>query len=585
MKNTGPYTYTPRSRDEPYDPGRIVFPVRPKPIPGWSTKNVRILAWAVRLAAIVNMVISLLRHEPKLIYWLGKWVPFEISEGHRLRMLLMSALLLILASGLERGKRSAWLLTIAVLTIAPILHLGRAVVWPQALMSLSLILFLVINRRHFVARSDQNSIRTALVVCPILAAALIVFGTVRLHALHKYTEGKHTWMECFQTATELVIVHQTHIELPKTPHAVQLFVVLRMGGTSIALLGLILMLRPVLLRQKASEEQRARVRRLIHWYGRDPVDSYALLEDKSYFFTEGRNSVVPYVLSGKLAVALADPIGAAHDRPQAIAEFSHFCRCQDWEPVFYAISPELISYYKQADFSVFKIGEEARLRADTFDLKGADFQNLRTACNRAHKSGLRFHWYHAAQGIDTALEQQLAEISQTWLREKGAREMTFDMGSFCLKDIRQNGAAIAIDPAGRALAFATWRPFARVNGQALDLMRSLPEARNVMDFVLVKSIDYFRKQGIADISLGNSPLANAEKETTTLLTEEKVVQFLFENLNRIYGYKSLFEFKRKYRPTWSGRYVAYRRVANLPRVGLALVRIHAPEGIWKFLVG
>jgi len=61
------------------------------------------------------------------------------------------------------------------------------------------------------------------------------------------------------------------------------------------------------------------------------------------------------------------------------------------------------------------------------------------------------------------------------------------------------------------------------------------------------------------------------------------VQFLFENLNRIYRYKSLFEFKRKYRPKWRGRYVAYRRGVQLPLIGLALVRVHAKEGLWKFL--
>ncbi len=105
-----------------------------------------------------------------------------------------------------------------------------------------------------------------------------------------------------------------------------------------------------------------------------------------------------------------------------------------------------------------------------------------------------------------------------------------------------------------------------------------------MDFVLVESILHFRDLGINDISLGNAPLANAEKETARLQAEDKAVQFLFENLNRIYGYKSLFEFKRKYRPRWRGRYVAYHRGVHLPLVGLALVRVHAPGGIWKFLL-
>ena len=182
------------------------------------------------------------------------------------------------------------------------------------------------------------------------------------------------------------------------------------------------------------------------------------------------------------------------------------------------------------------------------------------------------------------LEDQLAEISRQWLEGKKTREMTFDMGSYSLEDIREYGAAIAIDPSGQALAFATWRPFAQGTGQALDLMRSLPKGRNVMDFVLVGSILHFRSLGINDISLGTAPLANAEKDSPRLPAEGKAVQFLFENLNRIYGYKSLFEFKRKYRPTWQGRYVAYHRGVHLPLVGLALVRVHAPGGIWKFFV-
>ncbi len=105
-----------------------------------------------------------------------------------------------------------------------------------------------------------------------------------------------------------------------------------------------------------------------------------------------------------------------------------------------------------------------------------------------------------------------------------------------------------------------------------------------MDFVLVESILHFRGQGVHDISLGNAPLADADKEVVPPQGEELAVQFVFENLNRIYGYKSLFEFKRKYRPAWRGRYVAYNRGLHLPLVGLALVRVHTPGGLWKFFV-
>jgi lysylphosphatidylglycerol synthetase-like protein (DUF2156 family) len=144
---------------------------------------------------------------------------------------------------------------------------------------------------------------------------------------------------------------------------------------------------------------------------------------------------------------------------------------------------------------------------------------------------------------------------------------------------------VAIDPEGQALAFATWRNFGRGIGRSLDLMRVRPGCRNVMDYVLVESILRFRDNGVRDISLGAAPLANADAETVPPLGEEKAVRFLFENLNRVYKYKSLFEFKRKYRPQWYGRYIAYNRGLHLPLVGLAVVRVHTPGGLWRFVMG
>jgi phosphatidylglycerol lysyltransferase len=542
--------------------------------------SIIILAWAVRIVSLFNMLNALLRYQPKLIFWLGKWVPFDISEGHRVRMFLISVLLLILASGLQRGKRIAWQITVLGLLLAPILHLGRGASWVPALVNLAIIGFLILHRRYFVVESDPKSIRSAVIICPILAIALVAFGAIRLHALHKHTFGDHTWPGCVETAVQLVFIHHTKTQLAMTSQARDLFLLLRLGGTSIALVGLFLILRPVLLRRRARAEDREKARKLIELHGKDPFDSYALLSDKRYFFTEDQQVVVPYVLSGNMAVTLADPIGRPDERGQGIAEFAVFCRNQDWEPVFYEVADDLILYYERAGFSVFKISEEARLAADAFHLKGRDYQNLRTACNSARKRNIHFHWYDPILCIDEALEDQLAEISRQWLEQKNAREMSFDMGSYSSESIRQQGVGVAIDASGQALAFASWRSFAHGRGQTLDMMRTRPSCRNVIDFVLVESILRFRNLGMNDVSLGNAPLANAEVHDGPRRAEDKAVEFLYQNLNRIYGYKSLF--KRKYRPRWQGRYVAYHRGVHLPLVGLSLVRVHAPGGIRNF---
>lgn len=549
--------------------------------PPWG---VILLTLIVCLSASIDLVCSLQPENPALLHWLRPWMPFEVSEGRHLRMFLLSLLLFVLAFGLIRGKQMAWLCTIVTLALTPFLHWGRIDIWPQLVINSTLIGILLLYSRYFVARSDYQSVRAALILCPLLALGLIVIGTLGLHDIREQTNGPDSWGACLQTASELVLAHKTLTQEASTPDALDFFFILRVGGTTTALIGLFLTLRPVLERRRGRTEDHEKARRLVHRYGDDPFDPYALLEDKSYFFTEDGRAVIPYVLSGNFAVALANPIGHPDMQPIAIVDFALFCRRQDWEPVFYGITRDLLPYYQQAGFSAFKIGEGAKLRGDNFHLKGRDFQNLRTVCHKAQKQGIRFRWYDAASGLDENLERQLARISNRWLETKKTREMTFDMGSFSLADIRRDGAAVAFNPEGQAVAFATWRPFAQGKGMALDLMRSLPEARNVMDLILVESINRFHGRGIDEISLGIAPLANTEKTPSRLVAEEKLVQFLFENLNRVYGYKSLFEFKRKYRPQWRERYVAYRRGAHLPFVGLALVRVHAPDGLWKFLV-
>ena len=178
----------------------------------------------MRVVSLFNMLNALLRYQPKFIFWLGKWVPMEITESTRIRMFLMSVLLFILASGLQRGKKLAWQITLLGLMLAPILHLGRGAIWISALVSLAARWLPSPASALLRGRvGPARSIRSALIICPLLALALLVFGTIRLHALHKHTFGDHTWVGCAKTASELVFTHRTKRQLAMTSHARDLF--------------------------------------------------------------------------------------------------------------------------------------------------------------------------------------------------------------------------------------------------------------------------------------------------------------------------------------------------------------------------
>jgi lysylphosphatidylglycerol synthetase-like protein (DUF2156 family) len=82
--------------------------------------------------------------------------------------------------------------------------------------------------------------------------------------------------------------------------------------------------------------------------------------------------------------------------------------------------------------------------------------------------------------------------------------------------------------------------------------------------------------GYQEASLANAPLANVSEVRGPL---DRGVALLFKNMNSFYGYKNLFQFKKKFAPRWEGRYLIYPKNADLLRVAYALARLHSPDGL------
>ncbi len=551
--------------------------------------SLRVLVWAVVLMGLVDLLESVMTKPPSVIAWMERWIPLGVSEKSRLLLMLSGLGLLLLARGLRRHKRVAWALTVVLLSGSVVLHLSRAFDWHHALAALVLLVPLIRWRKQFVARSDRPSIRVAWKMLLLLFGALFLYGALSLRQLSQqgaYGADGLTWSECLEGSLSGVFAQKSAVDHQGSRDARNFLRSLRIGGLMSGVIVLALVLRPVVERtDEATDQDRERARTLIAEHGQDPMDCFSLLPDKRYFFAEDGRGMVAYALWRNFAVALADPIAATGARPQLIREFLQFCAQQDWEPLFYCSHISNRPLYEEHGLITFKVGEDARLDVNDFKLQGNKFQNLRTARNKAQKAGLTFQWYDATPHPDHGLEAQLQLLSNEWLKRKHGGEMTFDLGSFDVPTIREHGIAIVRNPEGRMEAFATWWPYKQGKGRCLDIMRAREEVRDVMDFLIVEAIDHFKAEGVEEISLGNAPLANidAATEGCDINRQERAVKFLFDNFDRFYGYKSLFNFKKKYQPEWQGRYLAYRPRVSLAMVGLAVAGVHLPRGFTGLL--
>jgi lysylphosphatidylglycerol synthetase-like protein (DUF2156 family) len=544
-----------------------------------------LLPIAVALCGIAHILATLFPQTPAFIAEMEEWVPLEISQHGRFLLFVSGALLFALAQGLHRRKRVAWYMASIVLTISAILNFTQTFNWNRSAVAAVMLAALIRHRKLFSARSDAPSFRAGIIIATGSLLLLTVYGMLSLHVLgaRGHFGNPLSWTESLCGAILTALQLRTELDNLAGREATHLLETIRMQGLGTGFVALLMLLRPVILRRHAhSPADIGKVRRLVEAYPEDPMSVFALLPDKHYYFHPEIDGVVAYALWRNIAVVLADPISSPQYREQLVHGFIHFCRECDWRPVFYCLHHSNRDLYERAGFQLVRIAEEARQTLADFKLTGARFQNLRTARNKAVKNGFQFGWYGGKTAPDSGLEKQFENLSKEWLKQKHIGEMSFDLSSFSVTDLREKGAAYVRTTDGRLLAFATWHPYAHGQGRCLDLMRSHADEKGVMDFLLLESIETFRNQGVEEVCFGSAPLANTS-DPDKHCASDRAIRFIFDNFDRFYGYKRLFFFKQKYGPRWEPRYLAYPRSTPLPLVGLAVAGVHLTHGFRSLL--
>jgi phosphatidylglycerol lysyltransferase len=283
-----------------------------------------------------------------------------------------------------------------------------------------------------------------------------------------------------------------------------------------------------------------------------------------------------------VAFAAGDPLCAADDLEAAARDWLDHCRHNGWTPCVYEAAEESLPVYGRLGLGALKMAEEAIVDLASFSLAGGKRAALRSMVHKVTRMGLVVRRYDRSAGSEPGIDEQLEEISEEWLAEKRLGEMGFSLGRFSLESLDAQLVFLGLD-GERVVAFTTWRPYRGGRAALLDLMRKRKDAPSgTMDLLIARSLEELRAAGLEEASLANAPLANVGEPRGGL---ERGVALLFEHLNAFYGYKSLFQFKKKFAPRWEGRYLVYPRGAELPRVAYALASVHGAGSLRRLVLG
>ena len=276
---------------------------------------------------------------------------------------------------------------------------------------------------------------------------------------------------------------------------------------------------------------------------------------------------------GRVAVVLGDPIGLETDFPSIIESFKDVCTQNDWMPCFYQTQPDTLELYKRLGFEAVSIGNEGIVNLETFNLEGKAGKPMRTPVNRLTKLGHRFTVYQPP--IGDKLLGELRCISDEWLTTMRGSEKRFSLGWFDDEYIRNSPIGVIANAEGWMTAFVNFVPEYQLNEISVDLMRKRREIENgTMEFLFVSMFQWAKAQGYQRFNLGLSALSGVGDNPEDPAIE-RVMHFVYENVNQFYNFKGLHEFKEKFHPEWSPRYLIYPGAANLAPCWLAVVQANS----------
>ena len=478
--------------------------------------------------------------------WLKDFLPLPVVELSHLLGSVAGVGLLLLARGLQRRLDAAYHLAVILLAAGIVFSLLKGLDYEEALILSIMLWALLPSRRHFYRKTSL--IGEAFSGGWIAAIALVLICSVWLGIFsYKHVDYSRDlwWRFAFRA------------DAPR-------FLRATVGAVGAALFfALARLLRPAPPKTVLpGPEEQAQARAVVE-ESRDPAANLALLGDKSLLFSAQKKSFIMYGVEGRSWVSLGDPVGTEDEIPELVWQFREMCDRHDGWPVFYEVKPRNLTLYLDLGLSLLKLGEEARVRLETFTLEGGPRKNMRNLYNRLSKEGCSFEIVPPARVAP--LLPELKVVSDAWLTAKNTREKGFSLGFFSPEYLQLFPAAV-VRMEGKVVAFANLWLGAEREELSPDLMRYLPLApTGVMEYLFLELMLWGKREGYKWFNLGMAPLSGLENRELAPLWN-RVGALIFKYGEQFYNFQGLREYKERFSPEWEPNYLASPGGLALPRI-------------------
>jgi lysyl-tRNA synthetase, class II len=517
------------------------------------------------LAGLVNLISAAMPAERSRLRAVRFLAPQILSDGAVVAVAALGVALLLIAGGLRRRNRVAWVAVVVALAASAFFHLVKGLDLVEVVVQATLAGWLLGQGHYFTGRLGPRERHRVVGPAVGVLVATTLYGLLGIWSNEPGLIGRVGLGSVLRDVAEMAVGLGS--DLPLRGRFADVF------PPSVAALfwvGVLL----VLLRALAPR------RRVAGDPGPNPAELADSEDSLAYFATRDDRlaardgaGLVSYGVAGAVALAAGNPIGPAASWPGAIRAFGERAAAQGRVPAVIGCSADAVEAYEQAGLHRIYLGDEAVLDLTSFDIEAKARQHARRGWHRGHRDGLRAEVRHSGD-LDAGTTAELVALSDRW--RAGASERGFSMSLGRLFDPRDRDSVVVIarDSGGKLIGFLNLVPWDR-DGASLDVMRRDKSAPSVInEFLIVEAARQLPSLGIVRLSLNFAflrALITAADLSGASMWARLQAAFL-RRMSRWFQTESLYLFNQKFGPDWVPRYCAIQSMEDLPRVALAMGR-------------
>ncbi|WP_459985960.1 phosphatidylglycerol lysyltransferase domain-containing protein [Nocardioides sp. AN3] len=539
-----------------------------------TPRTIARLVWLVGVISVISAASPAFHSRVLLVTGV---VPPVFPAAATTGTLAAGAILMLLASGLRRGKYRAWLLATVLTAFATLAHIVKGLDIEEATLTAAVFVLLVIARHRFHALPDPRSPRriVALATLGVPIATLLGYLWISVD-LDGVAPGSTVVSRLTESFLGLAGIPGP-VSFVDGETATHTAIALAVLGVALLLLLLLVALAPAAGPHRLDGDERDRVRDLLSRWGRvDSLSWFALRDDRAVIFSPSGKAAVSYRIVGGVSLAAGDPLGDPEAWPGAIAAWMGEANAYGWLPAVLGASEQGAAAYHRAGLDALELGDEAVLSTADFTTEGRRMRVVRQAVTRCRRAGLSSTCVRV-RDLDDATRSAILDSAEAWRDGEVERGFSMALGRLACAEDADAVVVLCRDASGSLRGLLQLVPWG-TDGLSLDVMRRDRSGENgIIELMVTDLMAQAPALGVARVSLNfavfRSVFARGERLGAGPVL--RLWRAILMQASRFWQIESLYRANAKFQPEWVPRFVCFRSAVDIPSVSVAVLRAEA----------